>query len=73
MRMELAPHGIDVIIVEPGGTATDWGIAADNPIKTSKGGAYEVTATKQAEVRKKCTAAVNPQSQPHLKNNWKKQ
>ncbi len=54
MRMELAPHGIDIIIVEPGAIKTDWGeIAADNLIKTSKGGAYEATATKQAEAMKK--------------------
>lgn len=50
LRMELAPFGIDVVVIEPGGIKTDWGmIAAENLKKTAKGGAYETYADKAAE------------------------
>lgn len=45
LRMELAPFGIQVVIVEPGPIKTEWdGIAAANLIKTSGQGAYEKNA-----------------------------
>ncbi|MFF2029314.1 oxidoreductase [Arthrobacter sp. NPDC058192] len=41
LRLEVKPFGIDVVIVEPGGIATEWGaIAADNVEATSGNGPY---------------------------------
>lgn len=49
LRIEVKPFGIDVVIVEPGGIKTPWGIiAAENLIKTSGKGAYAVQANKSA-------------------------
>jgi short-subunit dehydrogenase len=45
LRMELAPFGVKVVIVEPGPIKTEWdGIAAENLIKTSGKGAYKTNA-----------------------------
>lgn len=50
LRMEVKPFGIDVLIVEPGGIKTPWGIiAAENLKKTSGNGAYAEHANKSAE------------------------
>ena len=54
LRMEVKPFGIDVVIIEPGGIKTDWGlIAADHLRDSSKGGAYEQTATRMSEGMRK--------------------
>jgi NAD(P)-dependent dehydrogenase (short-subunit alcohol dehydrogenase family) len=42
LRLELAPFGIDVVIVEPGPIITEWNtIARDGLLEQSKRGAYE--------------------------------
>lgn len=57
LRMEVKPFGIDVIVVEPGGVASEWGgIAADNLIKVSNNGAYAKEATRTAMAIKKTYA-----------------
>ncbi len=41
LRMEVAPFGIDVVVIEPGGIRTEWpGIAAGKLREASGGGAY---------------------------------
>lgn len=50
LRLEVAPFGIDAVIIEPGGIATDWGIIASENLKTVSGsGAYAEEARKSAE------------------------
>ena len=45
LRIELAPHGIDVIIIEPGPIRTEWGpISRDNLLEISRDGVYEEQA-----------------------------
>jgi short-subunit dehydrogenase len=54
LRIEVKPFGIDVVVVEPGGIKTPWGIiAADNLKKTSGNGAYAEAANKAADGTKK--------------------
>lgn len=54
LRMEVADFGIDVVLIEPGGVKTDWGmIAADHLAESSKGGAYEQQALKTSANMKK--------------------
>jgi len=51
MRMELKPFGIDVVMIEPGGIKTDWGIiAAKHLVESSKGTAYEKDAMAEANL-----------------------
>jgi NAD(P)-dependent dehydrogenase (short-subunit alcohol dehydrogenase family) len=58
LRLELAPHGIRVVIIEPGTILTEWSdIAGDAVVETSAGTAYE----QQAEgVRRRFEAAYRP-------------
>lgn len=49
LRMEVAPFGIDVILIEPGGIKTDWGIIAAEHLKQSSvNGAYAAHASRVA-------------------------
>jgi NAD(P)-dependent dehydrogenase (short-subunit alcohol dehydrogenase family) len=51
LRLELAPFGIQVVVVEPGAIRTEWGaIAGDNLLKTSGSGVYAKHAEKVASV-----------------------
>ncbi len=54
LRIEVKPFGIDVVIVEPGGIRTEWGIiAADHLQDSSKGTAYEKEAGNEAALLRK--------------------
>jgi NAD(P)-dependent dehydrogenase (short-subunit alcohol dehydrogenase family) len=49
LRLEVAPFGIKVVVIEPAGIRTEWsGIAADNLRKTSGDSAYAAHADKAA-------------------------
>lgn len=51
LRMEVKPFGIDVVMIEPGGIRTDWGIiAARHLADSSRGTVYEASATTEAEL-----------------------
>ena len=51
LRMETAGFGVDVVIIEPGGIHTDWGIiAANHLVESSKGTAYEDKALRESVV-----------------------
>jgi|GEM_PF-302628 len=61
LRMEVAPFGIDVVVIEPGGIATEWGgIAADHLDKTGGSGAYATVG------RRRHVPALGGQCQPQL-------
>lgn len=49
LRLELAPHGISVSIIQPSGTSTEWGrIAGELLLATSGTGPYAAQARSQA-------------------------
>ena len=54
LRLELKPFGIDVVLIEPGGIKTDWGlIAADHLAESSKGTPYEEDGLREAATLRK--------------------
>lgn len=66
LRMEVAPFGIDVVVIEPGGIKTEWaGIAADKLRETSGHGAYAAQARAMAQSMVG-EASVKRQSPPQL-------
>ena len=49
MRLELRPHGIDVVIIRPGGVNTEWHhVAGPSLVETSGQGAYREQARRMA-------------------------
>jgi NAD(P)-dependent dehydrogenase (short-subunit alcohol dehydrogenase family) len=51
LRLEVAPFGIQVIVIEPGAINTEWhSVAADNLVVTSVGGAYTDLAAAVARI-----------------------
>lgn len=51
MRMETKPFGIKVVLIEPGGIKTDWGIiAATHLAESSRNTAYEKAAMAESEL-----------------------
>ena len=51
LRMEMRPFGIDVVLIEPGGIKTDWGlIAADHLEESSQGTVYEHDGLREARI-----------------------
>jgi NAD(P)-dependent dehydrogenase (short-subunit alcohol dehydrogenase family) len=60
LRMETAPFGIQVVVIEPGGTLTEWGaIAAKNLLAASENSAYQDQAKATAHILESTS---NPQS-----------
>lgn len=54
LRMEMKPFGVEVVMIEPGGIKTDWGIiAAKHLAESSKDTAYEKEALCEAELMHK--------------------
>lgn len=64
LRMEAAPFGVDVVVIEPGAIATEWGgIAAENLERTSGEGPYsEQAAAISALLRHENGRASSPPS-----------
>lgn len=51
LRMEVNPFGIDVVLIEPGGIKTDWGIIAARHLKESSAGTpYETDGGRFSDV-----------------------
>lgn len=66
LRMEVAPFGIDVVVIEPGGIKTEWaGIAAEKLRETSGQGPYAAQAKAMAQSMVG-EASVKRQSPPQL-------
>ena len=66
MRMELKPFGIDVVIIEPGGIKTDWGIVAANHLReSSTDSPYETVAIRWADIMQWAYES-NLLSSPHV-------
>jgi NAD(P)-dependent dehydrogenase (short-subunit alcohol dehydrogenase family) len=67
LRLEVAPFGIDVVLIEPGGMNTEWGaIAADNLITASAHTAYAPQAPGVAHMLRSSDLKARRGSSPHV-------
>ncbi len=67
LRYEVAPFGIDVIIIEPGGIETEFGDVMLEPmLKRSKGGAYHERIQRMAEMTRRTYERGSAGSPPSL-------
>ena len=67
LRMELAPFGIEVVVVEPGAIKTEWsGIASQSLLRYSGDTAYAPYAKKHAKLLAPGNAADNMASPPSV-------
>jgi len=65
LRLELAPFGIRVVLIEPGGMNTEWGaIAADSLLAASAHTAYAAQATGVARMLRSVDQKPKPSSSP---------
>lgn len=65
LRLELAPFGIHVVLIEPGGMNTEWGvIAADSLLAASAHTAYAAQATGVARMLRSVDQKPKPSSSP---------
>lgn len=67
LRLELAPFGVRVVVIEPGAIDTEWGgIAADSLVQRSGSGAYADRAVPLAQVFAASEAGPVRASRPEL-------
>ena len=67
LRLEVAPFGIHVVVIEPGSTDTEWGaIAAGNLVEASARTAYAAQATTAARVLRSMTGNPRRTSAPDV-------
>lgn len=67
LRMEVAEFGIDVVIIEPGGIETPWGlIAADHLEESSRNGVYAAQAQRVAANMRKLYSPSSNLSEPKV-------
>ena len=65
LRIELAPFGIDVVIIEPGPIRTEWNeISRESLTETSAGGAYEEQAAQVRRVLERADSSRLMSSKP---------
>ena len=70
LRMEVEEFGIDVVIIEPGGTKTPWGlIAADHLEESSRNGVYAAQAQRVAANMRKLYSPSSSLSEPKVISN----
>ena len=70
LRMEVEEFGIDVVIIEPGGIKTTWGlIAADHLEESSRNGVYAAQAQRVAANMRKLYSPSSNLSEPKVISN----